>query len=184
MPEVLDPTAPAADDVSAPVDDGTASAPIEDPTAKIIEDYRKRQSGAEKARLEAERVAAAYKAELDRLNAGKPAAKPTGDDAEAQFAAQLEAIKQENAKALEKMQGEFLSARFPAARAKFPEITDTVKLAELEAMFGEAPAAPAPVGNNPQRAQAPAAKRPEDMSIAELEQYIKTGFDKSVMGLS
>lgn len=41
---------------------------------------------------------------------------------------------------------------------------------------------PTPVGNSPARAQAPANKSIEDMTVAELEKHLK-GFDKSVMGL-
>lgn len=183
MPDETTLTAPAADDTDAPAASGTASDEATDPTAKIIDDYRRRQSGAEKARLEAERKLNETLARLEALEKGK-SAKPS--DAGPDFDARLKEIEERYAKQAEdmiaKVTGDALNARFPAARAKFPEVTDTVKLAELEAMFTETEIPP-PVGNNPARTQAPATKRVEDMTIAEREEYIRTAFDKSIMGL-
>lgn len=163
---VTDPNAPAATGAEGAAPEG-GEAPAEDPNAKAIEDARKRQAGAEKARQEAIRERDELKARLEALEASKPKPKPAeGDDAEARIAA-IEAAAEERVKKAEaKAVADILNSKFPAARAKFPEITDTAKLAELEVMFGETSELPTPVGNSPAKPAAP--KRYEDMSLAEL----------------
>lgn len=177
-----DPNAPAVTGAEGEAPAGGED-PGEDPTAKAIEDARKRQAGAEKARQEAIRERDELKARLDALEASKskPATKPAeGDDAEARIRAAEQAAEERVKAAEAKATADILNAKFPAARAKFPEITDTAKLAELEVMFGESDA-PVPVGNSPQRPAAP--KRYEDMSLAELREAEKK-LTRADLGLS
>lgn len=180
MPDETTGTAPAGEDEGTP--EGTPEAPAEDPTAKLIEDYRKRQAGAEKARQEAERLLREAQAEIEVLKAPKAPkegseAGPSVEDRIAEVQTKL--AKEYEAK-LAKVTGDALAARFPTARAKFPEITDPVKLAELEALYSEPQEPPTPVGNNQQRTGGP--KNIEDMTAVELKAYMAK-LDPSVMGL-
>lgn len=190
MPDETLTTAPAADQtLTDPPADAGAEAPAEgeeaaeDPNAKAIEDARKRQAGAEKARQEAIRERDELKARLDALEASskKPATKPAeSDDAEARIRAAEQAAEERVKAAEAKATADILNSKFPAARAKFPEITDTAKLAELEVLFGESDT-PTPVGNSPSRPAAP--KRYEDMTLAELREAEKK-LTKADLGLN
>jgi hypothetical protein len=170
------------DGAAAPADEGTGS-PEGTPAVPTpnqpteVELARRRQAGAEKARQETERQLAEANARIEALSAGKPAdqlpvdmkalLKQAKDELKAEFDA-------EYAKKTEKLTADTLNERFPAARAKFPSVTDTAQLAELEAVFGEAsvPETPKPVGNNPQKG-ATGAKPIEEMTSAELQAEIK-----------
>lgn len=160
---------------------GTAAAGTEDPTAKVIEDYRRRQAGAEKARQEAERQRDEFQRQLESYRSSTPAKKSEGE------APDLEAVKRElqadfNKKLAEevaKVTGSALDARFPTARAKFPTVTDAVQLAELEALFTEAEP-PTVIGNNQQKTNQ--TKNLEDMTAKEIKAYMLT-LDPSAMGL-
>lgn len=174
--------APESTEETAP-ETGTEPEETQDPTAKVIEDYRKRQAGAEKARQEAERREKAALAELEELRGQRKTQKQpeTGPDIESvrrELQAEYEA---KLAEQVAKAQGDALDARFPAARAKFPEVTDTVKLAELEAFYAE-PETPKPIGNNPPKATQTGVKNIEDMTSAELQAHIK-GLSRADMGL-
>lgn len=156
----------------------------EDPSAKAIKDAQKRQAGAERARQEAIRERDELKARLDALEAAKPPSKKAeeGDDVEARIRAAEQAAEERVKAAEAKATADILNSKFPAARAKFPEITDTAKLAELEVMFGEASEPPTPVGNNVQRPSG-ATKRYEDMTLAELRAEEKK-LSRADLGLS
>ena len=137
-----------------------------DPQA-VIEGLRKRQAGADKAKAAAIAERDALQARLDALTSQKPASKSddgTGTvDVEA-LKRELQAeFETELANRTKAQQATFLDAQFPEARKRFPEVTDPVKLTELESVFGEAPK---PIGNN--AAKAPGQKSIDDMSIAEL----------------
>jgi hypothetical protein len=154
--------------------EGTAAEETQDPTAKVIEDYRKRQAGAEKARQEAERIKDQALRELEELKSSR---KTTKEPADGQGLEELKRELQADydrklAEQVAKAQGDALDARFPLARAKFPEVTDTVKLAELEAFYGE-PETPKPIGNNPPKGTQTGDKPIEDMTSAELQAAIK-----------
>ncbi len=159
--------APLAEDPPAEAPPAEAES-TEDPGAKAIDDARKRQAGAEKARQEAIRERDELKARLDALEAAKPPSRKAdeNDDAEGRIRAAEQAADERVRRAEAKATADILNSKFPAARAKFPEITDTAKLAELEVMFGETSELPTPIGNSPTRPAAP--KRYEDMSLAEL----------------
>jgi len=126
---------------------------------------RKRQAGADKARdvaiAERDRLAA----ELEALRArpvGKPS-DPDAFDAEA-FKRELQAdFDSKLAEGTKAAQAKVLDAQFPEARKRYPEVTDSAKLAELESFFSDAPT---PIGNN--AAKDSQSKRIEDMSTKEL----------------
>lgn len=184
MPEPIIPAAPAPEGgEGSPA--GTPNQPEPNQPTEV-ELARRRQAGAEKARQEAEAQLAAAKAELDRARSAKPGEAPAFDpDA---FAKSLRAeLRKEFDEELNKrtaaVEGRALDAKFPVARAKFPEVTDPVKLAELEGFFGSdtTPETPKPVGNNPARGTE-GGKNIEDMTSKELQAYMRT-LDPSVMGL-
>lgn len=136
---------------------------------KVIEDLRKRQSGADKARDVAVAERDLLQRQLDALLSGKPGEQnQSGEKSEAAIRAEVQReYEAKLAEGVKAAQAEALNARFPEARKRFPEVTDAAKLAELETLFGEAPAAPpTPIGNNP--AVAGQGKNIEDMSLAEL----------------
>ena len=178
MADETETTAPVAE---AEATEQVAEEQVEDPTAKVIEDYRKRQAGAEKARQEAERREKAALAELEELRSSKtkaPDATPDLDTLKRELQADFD---RKLAEQVAKAQGDALDARFPVARARFPEVTDTVKLAELEGFFGE-PETPRPVGNNPPAATQTGTKNIEDMTSAEIQAAIK-GMGRADFGL-
>lgn len=170
----------------APADSATGSAPIGtgsgdegDPGAKAIEDARKRQSGAEKARAEAERLRDEALAELAAFKGKPPKDDGSAGPDTAAIKRELEAqYEKKLADATAKVTGEALNARFPAARAKFPGITDTVQLAELEVIYGDSEK---PIGNNAARGNA-GTKSIDDMSVAELRQHMR-GMSHADMGI-
>jgi hypothetical protein len=135
---------------------------------KVIEDLRKRQSGADRAKAEALAERDALQRRLDALLSGK-SGEQSADSPKDEAAIRAEVAKEYEerlAKAQQAAKAEALDARFPEARKRFPEITDAAKLAELETMFGEAPP-PKPIGNNPPK-DGGGKKNIEDMTVAEL----------------
>ncbi|MBA3583457.1 MAG: hypothetical protein H0W36_02820 [Gemmatimonadetes bacterium] len=169
MPEPLEGNAPDPVVDPAPAEDpeetGSTS---EDQTGKAIEDARKRQAGAEKARQEAIRERDEAKAAYEALRTGKKS-EPKADEFDP------EAFKREVQESANKaIEAARLDAKYPTARGRFPEVTDTAKLAELESLFTDnaTPETPKPVGNNPARTTS-GAKNIEDMTSAELQEQIK-----------
>lgn len=130
---------------------------------KVIDDLRKRQSGADKAREAEVAERDALQARLDALLSGKGKGEAENQPVDA------DAIRAQVQKEYEaKLAAVTLDAKYPEARKRFPEVTDTVKLAELESIFSDTPAAPPkPIGNNP-ASGGTGAKRIEDMSVKEL----------------
>lgn len=170
----------ADDDVKTASDATTDQSPegaagaAEDPQ-KVIDDLRRRQSGADKARDTALAERDALKRQLEALASGKTGSQSDdGTKTEAQIRAEVnkefeQKLANERAADLAKV----LDATFPVARAKFPSITDAAQLAELETVFGETKTpAPKPVGNNPQAKTG--AKNLDDMSIAELKRELNS----------
>jgi hypothetical protein len=98
---------------------------------------RKRQAGAEAARQEAARQ---LKEAQDRL-AEYEAKERTADQNKAADIAtlteKLAAAEKAKADAEAKADARILDIKYPNARAKLPEITDEVRLAEFEALFAE-----------------------------------------------
>lgn len=155
-----------------------AAASDGDDSAKVIEDLRKRQSGADKARdvaiAERDELRRQYEALLSGNSGGQSDDK--GGKSEAAIRAEVQReYEAKLAEATSKVQGEALNARFPAARAKYPEVTDAAKLAELEVLLAPEAPAPKPIGNNPAGAGNGEAKRIEDMSLKELRNAVDAG---------
>jgi hypothetical protein len=131
-------------------DDVAPAAPQVDPLVLA----RKRQAGAEAARRVAEQKANDAAAEIARLKALIPG---TASDAEATELGRLqEQLAQAQAradKAESDAQAKLLNTMYPAARAKLPEVTDEVRLAEFEAMLrdDEEPSSPTPQRHNESR---------------------------------
>lgn len=175
MPEISTETiVSGAEAATAPEGTGEAEASN---TLSEVELARKRQAGAEKARQEADRQLAETRAELDRLRAGTKPGENSQVDIDAaikQAKAELKAEYEANfAKAKAEAEGAALDARFPSARTRFPEVTDAVKLAELEGLFGETAEPPKPVGNNQQKTVT-GAPDIETMTSKQLQEYMKT----------
>lgn len=175
-------TSPEGDATGSP--EGTPDAQAQN-TLSEVEQARKRQAGAERARQEAERERDEAKRAYEALVNSKPEDQKPVDtnalikQAKAELKAEFEA---EYAKKAAEAQGAALDARFPAARAKFPEVTDAVKLAELEAFFGEEPEAPRPIANAAGREQT-GAKQPDDMTREELKDSFR-GMSPAELGFT
>lgn len=163
----------ADDDVKTDSTEGTDQSPegaggSEADPQKVIEDLRKRQSGADKAREVAIAQRDELQARLDAALSGKGKADDGQSRDEAAIRAEVskefeQKLASERAADLAKV----LDAQFPAARKRFPGVTDPAQLVELEEFFGEPKAAPKPIGNNPQGSGS--AKSIDDMSIKELK---------------
>lgn len=101
---------------------------------------RKRQAGAEAARQKAEEARDAALAELEKYRASERTAaeKELADNAKLQERLEFERRRADEAEA--NANARILDALYPNARAKLPEITDEVRLAEFEAILAVDPA--------------------------------------------
>lgn len=164
-----DPTPPA--DGSAPDEGDQTQTPAGSTPEEQIASARRRQAGAEAARQEAARQLAIAQAENQRLLALTQTAAGKEQDALTASEARAAAAEKRADEAESKANNRILDARFPTARKDYPEVTDEVKLARLEAMLSDGvPAAgdpPKPLGNNPSRGANPAVdakpETPEDI---------------------
>lgn len=152
-----------------------AAATDADPTAALIEGYRKRQAGADA------RAAAAERERDDLRRQLEAAATRKSDSGDGAPAVDVAAIKRELQADFQKKLDEGLATArqatlqrlYPVASAKFPGLTDEGQLAELEAVFGDAATEPAkPIGNNQAR-QPAGGKALEDMTSEELQAQIR-----------
>lgn len=131
---------------------------------------RKRQAGAEAARQEAARQLAEAQAKLAKYEAADRDADQTKAADIATLQAKLEAAEKRAADADNVANGKILDIKYPNARAKLPEISDEVRLAEFEALFAEVPEGiepPAPQNPNASNRVAsgdPSAKVKEETS--------------------
>lgn len=119
------------------------STPEQDPVALA----RKRQAGAEAARQEAARQLAETKARLAEYEAKDRDADQTKAADIATLQEKLKAAEDKAAKAESIAEGKILDIKYPNARAKLPEISDEVRLAEFEALFAETPDSTPPPQN-------------------------------------
>lgn len=110
---------------------------------------RKRQAGAEAARQEAARQLAEAQAKLEKYEAANRDADQTKAADIATLQAKLEAAEKKAADAEAVAEGRILDIKYPNARAKLPEITDEVRLAEFEALFAEDTGREPPEPQNP-----------------------------------
>ena len=98
---------------------------------------RKRQAGAEAARQEAARQLAEAQAKLAKYEEQERTVDQQKAADVATLQAKLEAAEKRAAEADAKAEARVLDVKYPNARAKLPEITDEVRLAEFEALFTE-----------------------------------------------
>lgn len=162
-------------------DQGTIESPDQKPTTEPdpLTLARKRQAGAEAARQEAARQLAEAQARLAEYEAKDRTADQNKAADIATLTEKLAAAEKRAAEADAKAEARILDIKYPNARAKLPEITDEVRLAEFEALFAEGPGdvePPAPQnpnqtnhaasGNPPAK---PAEKSSSDL-LADLKQ--------------
>lgn len=152
-----DATTQASESSEAPVTE-TSPEPESTPTAeqtasKQIDDYRKRQAGAEAARQGAEKKLAEQTKELEAYRAASRSADDAKLATEAGLQERIAQLTKERDEAATKAEARILDAKFPNARAELPEVTDEVRLAKFEAMLAEPAETPAPttLGANPPR---------------------------------
>lgn len=170
--------APAEGTATAAPETGTPQTPDE------VTTLRSRNAGLDAKVTELSKAAAAAEARaqeaFDKLQAYE-AGKVNADEA---LRAQLQAKEQELERTRREAASVKLQAQFPETYAVFGEaIVDfgAEKLAEAEARLKgvalpEESHTPPPVSNNAPRPQAGSAKSPEDMTLAELKDYMGREF--------
>lgn len=130
-----------ATSTESPAGEGSTETP--DPKATTEQDplalARKRQAGAEAARQEAARQLAEANKELETYRSKDRDADQTKAADIATLQAKLDAAEKRAAEADSNANGKILDIKYPNARAKLPEISDEVRLAEFEALFAEVP---------------------------------------------
>lgn len=95
----------------------------------------KRQSSEAAAKAEAQRQLAEYRQKLAAYETAEQQAKTAEMTAEARLQAQLDAEKRRADEAEAKATARYLDRVYPGARKEYPEITDEVRLAKLEALL-------------------------------------------------
>jgi hypothetical protein len=158
---------------TTPEDEGSDESQTPDPKVSTPDELslaRKRQAGAEAARQAAEAKAAEYERELAKYRQAAQTDEQKDLSEVARLQANLEAAERRAAEAEAKADARILDSRFPQAREKFPEITDEVRLAELQAFYAEEvedTEPPAPLRHNEAKDQGkPATKAP---TLEEIE---------------
>lgn len=159
---------PEGTPAGSPEDEGTD-------TAAQIASARKRQAGAEAARLVAVKQAKDLQIELDAIKATTR----TGAEAEAVTVAtlteQLRVAKETIAGSEARTAAALLDVKYPNARTELPEVTDEVRLAKFEALLADDPEPVAPRRpNGPQNAAngAADADKPAETS-ADIEKRLR-----------
>jgi len=125
--------------LESPDAEGTEGSPEQQATTQQdpIALARKRQAGAEAARQEAARQLAEAQAKLAKYEEADRSTEQQKAADIATLQAKLEAAEKKAAEADAKAEARILDIKYPNARAKLPEITDEVRLAEFEALFAE-----------------------------------------------
>ena len=100
---------------------------------------RKRQAGAEAARQEAARQLKDSNARLAEYEKKDQTADQTKAADIATLQARLDAAEKRAAEAEVNANARILDAKYPAARAQLPEVTDEVRLSYFEALLAETP---------------------------------------------
>ena len=121
--------------------EGTDESPEPKTTPEVdpISLARRRQAGAEAARQEATRQLKEAQERLDKYEAAERTTDQTKAADIATLQAKLDAAEKRAADADINANAKILDIKFPNARAKLPEITDEVRLAEFEQLFAEVP---------------------------------------------
>jgi hypothetical protein len=167
-----------------PDGEGSATTPDQNgsPEADPIALARKRQAGAEAARLKAQEEAAALRKRLEEYESANRSAsdKDLADNAKLQE--RLAAAEKRAEEAEQKAQARILDALYPNARKELPEVTDEVRLAKFEALLSdpdtEAKTPPPPQNPNESNRVASgdaAGKKPVEKSSADILAELKAG---------
>ena len=162
-------------------DTGTEGSPEQKPTTEQdpVALARKRQAGAEAARQEATRQLAEAQAKLAKYEAADRDADQTKAADIATLQAKLEAAEKRAADADATAHAKILDIKFPNARAKLPEITDEVRLAEFEALFaettveGEPPAPQNPNASNRAASGSAVGTKPAEETSEDIKARLK-----------
>jgi hypothetical protein len=134
---------------------------------------RKRQAGADAARLIAEAKAADYEKELAKYRAAAQTDAEKDLTELAKQTARAEAAEKAAADAETKATAKVLDKLYPKARAEFPEVADEAKLAKLEVILAddeETP--PTPRGVNAPNGAATAGAGAKPLTIKDMEARI------------
>jgi hypothetical protein len=121
--------------------------------ADVADTWRKRQAGADAARVVAEAKAAALEVENAKYRAADLERQQVGLSETAVLQARVEAAEKKAAEAEKAAEAKVLNKLYPTARAEFPEVTDEARLAKLEAMLSDS--GPAPETDTPRAMRAP-----------------------------
>ncbi len=148
----------------------TPEAEGSDPAAALAL-ARKRQGGAENARQIAEAKAAALEKELAGYREANQTAAEKDLTELAKAQARAEAAEKRAQEAETAANAKVLDKLYPEARAKFPEITDEVRLAELQVFYAkEAPfTPPTPMRHNESKTSAAGARKPAERTAADVK---------------
>lgn len=170
MPNEVDDDATVVEEDGSQEPEGSETTP-EAPVTQAPDELalaRRRQAGADSARKAAETQRDAALAELATLKGVTTTTEAT--DA-ATLKEQLRIANETIAGAAADKAAAILDIKFPTARGKFPEITDEVRLAELEGFFGDAPdqGAPTPRQHNASKTTGQPAAREKTADDIEAE---------------
>lgn len=149
--------------------DGTQS-PTPSPEVDQVALARKRQAGAEAARQEAARQ---LKIAQERLAKYEEQERTVDQQKAADIATLQERLAAAEAKAAQaeaKANERILDVKYPNARAKLPELTDEVRLAEFEALLGPDSEGTPPAPQNPNQTNR-AASTPKAQEAATSESF-------------
>lgn len=157
---------------------GTEESPEAEGTdaAAQVASYRKRQAGAEAARQMAEKKLADAEARLAVYEAQNRTASEQELANVATLQERLSAAEAKAAAAEARAEQRILDIKYPNARKKLPEITDEIRLAEFEAMFGEdVVEAPTPARHN--ESKTAGQKAQTELTADELKAEFISGAD-------
>ena len=139
--------------------------------ADAADTWRKRQAGADAARAVAEKERDDLRKQLAAYQAKEREAQDAGLSETAKLQARVEAAERKAAEAEQAANAKVLDKLYPTARAEFPEVTDEVRLAKLEAML--AGGTPTEETDTPRAMRAPKSAsqgaKPNSKSVKDLE---------------
>lgn len=130
-------------------DSDTTQSPEASPEVDQVALARKRQAGAEAARQEAARQLKIAQERLAKYEAQERTVDQQKASDIATLQERLAAAEAKAAQAEEKANARVLDVKYPNARAKLPELTDEVRLAEFEALLAPDVEGTPPAPQNP-----------------------------------
>lgn len=155
--------------VPSPDAEGTTESPEQKGTSQPdpVELARRRQAGAEKAREVAEAKARELAAKLAKYEQAAQTDAEKDLSEQARLTERLAAAEKRAQEAEAKAEARILDIRYPNARAKLPEVTDEVRLAEFEAILAEDPDPGTPERHNESRTSTTATRTAKEQTAAE-----------------